>query len=238
MSAPDFPPERTRFPVMLFLLCGICRTADRRHRGSVSCRRALCLHRHPTLENYETIFESTSYISFLWSLGLAALTVVLLALDLLSGRLRAGARLRQMGDMLAPCSSPFRCSCRRTSGSMAGCCSSSRMACMLGTLEVLCLAWQAREHPLHAPCHCSRHGLCLPAIHAVSHDTRHQHGAAGNARCGNRSRRFALAGVPGGGIAVVDARHHHRLLLTFVLASRCHRRGQGAGRATDHPHHP
>ena len=34
----------------------------------------------PTLENYRTIFESTSYISFLWSLGLATLTVLILAL--------------------------------------------------------------------------------------------------------------------------------------------------------------
>jgi spermidine/putrescine transport system permease protein len=34
----------------------------------------------PTLENYRTIFDSTSYISFLWSLGLAVITVVLLAL--------------------------------------------------------------------------------------------------------------------------------------------------------------
>ncbi len=31
------------------------------------------------LGNYTTIFESTSYISFLWSLGLAAVTVILLA---------------------------------------------------------------------------------------------------------------------------------------------------------------
>jgi spermidine/putrescine transport system permease protein len=34
----------------------------------------------PTLENYQTIFEGTNYISFLWSLGLACVTVVLLAL--------------------------------------------------------------------------------------------------------------------------------------------------------------
>jgi spermidine/putrescine transport system permease protein len=34
----------------------------------------------PTLENYGTIFQGTSYISFVWSLALAVLTVVLLAL--------------------------------------------------------------------------------------------------------------------------------------------------------------
>jgi spermidine/putrescine transport system permease protein len=34
----------------------------------------------PSLDNYRTIFESTTYLSFLWSLGLAFLTVILLAL--------------------------------------------------------------------------------------------------------------------------------------------------------------
>lgn len=34
----------------------------------------------PTLENYETIFTGSSYISFLWSVALAVATVVLLAL--------------------------------------------------------------------------------------------------------------------------------------------------------------
>jgi spermidine/putrescine transport system permease protein len=41
--------------------------------------RTFSIWQAPTLQNYATIFESTSYISFLWSLGLATLTVVLLA---------------------------------------------------------------------------------------------------------------------------------------------------------------
>jgi spermidine/putrescine transport system permease protein len=42
--------------------------------------RTFSLFAAPSLANYTTIFESTSYISFLWSLGLAAVTVILLAL--------------------------------------------------------------------------------------------------------------------------------------------------------------
>jgi spermidine/putrescine transport system permease protein len=42
--------------------------------------RTFSLFAVPSLSNYATIFESTSYISFLWSLGLAAITVILLAL--------------------------------------------------------------------------------------------------------------------------------------------------------------
>jgi spermidine/putrescine transport system permease protein len=42
--------------------------------------RTFGLWQSPTLENYENVFASTSYISFLWSLGLATLTVTILAL--------------------------------------------------------------------------------------------------------------------------------------------------------------
>ena len=42
--------------------------------------RTFSIWQTPTLQNYATIFESTSYISFLWSLGLATLTVILLAI--------------------------------------------------------------------------------------------------------------------------------------------------------------
>jgi spermidine/putrescine transport system permease protein len=42
--------------------------------------RTFSIWQAPTLRNYVTIFESSSYISFLWSLGLATLTVVLLAI--------------------------------------------------------------------------------------------------------------------------------------------------------------
>jgi len=42
--------------------------------------RTFSIWQEPTLQNYRTIFESTSYISFLWSLGLATLTVLILAI--------------------------------------------------------------------------------------------------------------------------------------------------------------
>jgi spermidine/putrescine transport system permease protein len=42
--------------------------------------RTFSLFQTPTLENYHTIIQSTSYISFLWSLGLAVLTTIILAL--------------------------------------------------------------------------------------------------------------------------------------------------------------
>ncbi len=42
--------------------------------------RTFSIWQQPTFQNYETIFASTNYISFLWSLGLATLTVIVLAL--------------------------------------------------------------------------------------------------------------------------------------------------------------
>ena len=42
--------------------------------------RTFSIWQPPTLQNYETIFASSNYISFLWSLGLATLTVIILAL--------------------------------------------------------------------------------------------------------------------------------------------------------------
>lgn len=41
--------------------------------------RTFALWQAPTFENYVTVFTSTVYISFLWSLGLAAVTVAILA---------------------------------------------------------------------------------------------------------------------------------------------------------------
>ncbi|MGH6720289.1 MAG: ABC transporter permease [Alphaproteobacteria bacterium] len=42
--------------------------------------RTFTLWQAPTFENYVNVFSSTSYISFLWSLALAVVTVVILAL--------------------------------------------------------------------------------------------------------------------------------------------------------------
>jgi spermidine/putrescine transport system permease protein len=47
---------------------------------SVTPARTFSLWQQPTFENYQTIFAETYYQSFLWSLGLATVTVVILTL--------------------------------------------------------------------------------------------------------------------------------------------------------------
>jgi spermidine/putrescine transport system permease protein len=74
------PGFRNALPVMLFLLAGFAAPLIAVTWFSFMPPRTFAFTGTPTLENYETIFQSTSYISFLWSLALAALTVVLLAL--------------------------------------------------------------------------------------------------------------------------------------------------------------
>jgi spermidine/putrescine transport system permease protein len=67
-------------PIILFLLIGFAAPLLAVIGYSFMPPRTFGLLQAPTLSNYETVFNSTSYISFLWSLGLAALTVILLAL--------------------------------------------------------------------------------------------------------------------------------------------------------------
>lgn len=67
-------------PIILFLLIGFAAPLLAVIGYSFMPPRTFGLWQTPTLGNYETVFNSTSYISFLWSLGLAALTVLLLAL--------------------------------------------------------------------------------------------------------------------------------------------------------------
>jgi len=67
-------------PIILFLLIGFAAPLLAVIGYSFMPPRTFGLWQAPTLSNYETVFNSTSYISFLWSLGLAALTVILLAL--------------------------------------------------------------------------------------------------------------------------------------------------------------
>ncbi len=74
------PGFRNALPVVLFLLAGFAAPLIAVTWFSFMPPRTFAFTGTPTLENYETIFQSTSYISFLWSLALAALTVVLLAL--------------------------------------------------------------------------------------------------------------------------------------------------------------
>jgi spermidine/putrescine transport system permease protein len=67
-------------PVLLFLLIGFVAPLLAVIGYSFMPERTFGLFQAPTLENYENVFASTSYISFLWSLGLATLTVTILAL--------------------------------------------------------------------------------------------------------------------------------------------------------------
>lgn len=74
------PGFRSALPVALFLAAGFIAPLVAVTWFSFMPPRTFGFSGTPTFENYATIFESSNYISFLWSLGLAALTVVLLAL--------------------------------------------------------------------------------------------------------------------------------------------------------------
>ena len=67
-------------PIILFLLIGFAAPLAAVIGYSFMPPRTFGLLHTPTLANYQFVFNSTSYISFLWSLGLAAITVLLLAL--------------------------------------------------------------------------------------------------------------------------------------------------------------
>ncbi|SDB54805.1 ABC transporter permease [Bauldia litoralis] len=66
-------------PVILFLLIGFAAPLAAIIVFSFMPPRTFGFGGQPTFENYVTIFESTTYISLLWSLGFAAMTVVILA---------------------------------------------------------------------------------------------------------------------------------------------------------------
>ncbi len=74
------PGVRSSLPVLLFLLIGFAAPLLAVIWFSFMPPRSFSFAGTPTLENYETIFESTNYISFLWSLSLATVTVLVLAL--------------------------------------------------------------------------------------------------------------------------------------------------------------
>lgn len=71
---------RSALPVILFLLVGFAAPLLAVIGFSFMPPRTFGLGHAPTLENYVTIFQSTTYISLLWSLGIAAATVVILIL--------------------------------------------------------------------------------------------------------------------------------------------------------------
>jgi spermidine/putrescine transport system permease protein len=74
------PGVRNALPLIVFLLVGFAAPLLAVIGFSVMPPRTFGLWQAPTLANYVDIVESTSYLSFLWSLGLASVTIVLLAL--------------------------------------------------------------------------------------------------------------------------------------------------------------
>lgn len=72
------PGFRASLPVIAFLVIGFAAPLLAVTWFSFMPPRSFSFAGTPTLENYATIFQGTSYISFLWSLALAALTVLLL----------------------------------------------------------------------------------------------------------------------------------------------------------------
>ena len=71
---------RSALPVLALLLVGFAVPLLTVIGFSLMPPRTFGLSHPPTLENYISIYDSTTYISLLWSLGLAALTVIILIL--------------------------------------------------------------------------------------------------------------------------------------------------------------
>jgi spermidine/putrescine transport system permease protein len=74
------PGARSALPVLLLLLVGFLAPLVTVVVFSVMPPRTFSIWQAPTLANYEVIFQGTNYISFLWSLALATITAVFLAL--------------------------------------------------------------------------------------------------------------------------------------------------------------
>jgi spermidine/putrescine transport system permease protein len=73
------PGARSALPLLILFLVGFVAPLVAVVAFSLMPPRSFSIWQAPTLANYETIFEGTNYISFLWSLALAALTVAILA---------------------------------------------------------------------------------------------------------------------------------------------------------------
>jgi spermidine/putrescine transport system permease protein len=74
------PGTRHALPLILFLLIGFAAPLAAVIGFSFTPARTFSIWQSWSLDNYVEIFNSTSYLSFLWSLGLAAVTVLILAL--------------------------------------------------------------------------------------------------------------------------------------------------------------
>lgn len=73
------PGRRHAWPLLALLAIGFLAPLLAILWFSVTPPRTFSLWQQPTLENYRTIIAETFYQSFLWSLGLASVTVLLLA---------------------------------------------------------------------------------------------------------------------------------------------------------------
>jgi spermidine/putrescine transport system permease protein len=74
------PGGAAAIPVLLLFLVGFIGPLVAVVAFSFMPARTFTIWQTPSLTNYEAIFQSTSYISFLWSLALGALTVIILAI--------------------------------------------------------------------------------------------------------------------------------------------------------------
>lgn len=74
------PGRRHAIPILLLLLLGFAAPLIAIVGFSFGRERTFSLWQLPTFESYRTIVEETFYQSFLWSLGMAVVTVVLLVL--------------------------------------------------------------------------------------------------------------------------------------------------------------
>ncbi|HET6390476.1 ABC transporter permease [Hyphomicrobium sp.] len=74
------PGRRAAMPILVLLLLGFVAPLIAVVGFSFMPPRTFGLFHEPSLENYEKIFSDNTYVSLLWSLGLASATVVLLAL--------------------------------------------------------------------------------------------------------------------------------------------------------------
>lgn len=74
------PGPRLALPIMLFLVCGFAAPLLAVIAFSFVPARTFSLWHQWSLGNYVEIFHSSIYISFLWSLGLAVATVLILAI--------------------------------------------------------------------------------------------------------------------------------------------------------------
>jgi hypothetical protein len=227
--------SRSAIPVVLFLLVGFAAPLLAVIWFSFMPPRSFSFGGVPTLENYRTIFGSTIYISFLWSLALAVATVVLalICYPVAYGLVRVFGKWAML-VMLLFTIPLFVSENIRLYGWVLFL---IKNGVLLGTLK----SWfgvELESMLFSASRHHARHGLCLSALHAVPDDARHLHGAERDAGRGLRPGRLALAGVQGGGAAALHARHRDRLPPDIRAGDRRHRRGQGAGRAKRHPGDP